>query len=162
MEGKPRMARKVRLTSLAVVGVVVTAVLTAAPVSATAQGWLGDCYDTVGIHYAGGWCDGTGPDYGYMGWAVCSVSGLHHGEIRWAGDRRGSYVDCPGMERVTSGGVTGSACDHRRGAAGLWDARQPHSPVLSHVELYFFEGRSVAGRGGELLDVTGGSRPSRW
>lgn len=48
---------------------------------------------------AGGWCDGTGPDWEYEVWADCldTSTGTEHtylGVERWAGDQRQSYAYC--------------------------------------------------------------------
>ena len=67
-------------------------------------GWIGACYVNRGTNWAGGWCDGNGPDWTYRGVVYCSNGGAYLGINHWAGDRRGSYAECP-SGYATSGGV---------------------------------------------------------
>jgi hypothetical protein len=70
------------------------------------SGWLGPCYVSRYSTFAGGWCDGNGPDYGYLGAVKCSNGSWYfNGPYRWAGDRRGSYSACPTGYTATLGGV---------------------------------------------------------
>lgn len=70
------------------------------------SGWLGSCYVSRYSTFAGGWCDGNGPDYGYQGAVKCSNGWWYYnGPYRWAGDRRGSYSSCPSGTTATRGGV---------------------------------------------------------
>ncbi|MEU3566920.1 hypothetical protein AB0E96_00595 [Kitasatospora sp. NPDC036755] len=65
-------------------------------------GWLGDCSYVIGQNFAGGWCDGNGPDWWYQAWVHCD-DGYYYGPARWAGDRRGSYAYCPDGHFVVNG-----------------------------------------------------------
>jgi hypothetical protein len=106
--------RKITFTSImAVIGLLLTL---SAPTAAAAQtarppagpnlaaatlpsaGWLGQCYPEYGgsSAYAGGWCDGNGPDWTYRGVAHCTNGSERLGIARWAGDRRKSWAMCPG------------------------------------------------------------------
>jgi hypothetical protein len=71
---------------------------------AAAAGWIGDCYANRGTFSAGGWCDGNGPDWTYQAVVTCTNGGQYWGVRRWAGDRRGSYAECP-AGTTTSGGL---------------------------------------------------------
>jgi hypothetical protein len=57
--------------------------------------WLGLCYPVRGNTHAGGWCDGNGPNWTYRGIVRCSNNQRYLGVERWAGDRRGSHLECP-------------------------------------------------------------------
>ncbi|MGV9563565.1 hypothetical protein [Streptomyces sp. NPDC003480] len=72
-----------------------------------AGSWLGKCYPyhKAGTKWAGGWCDGNGPNWQYWGYVNCSGNTRYFGPHRWAGDRRGSYVTCPAGRSYKSGGV---------------------------------------------------------
>jgi hypothetical protein len=73
----------------------------AAPASAAPpDGWAGPCYFTdVGYNYAGGWCDGNGPDWWYHAHVQCDT-GSADGPEKWAGDRSKSIAYCPRGGRV--------------------------------------------------------------
>jgi hypothetical protein len=68
-------------------------------------GWIGTCYVARGTNWAGGWCDGNGPDWTYRGAVQCTNGIWYLGTSRWAGDRRGSYAECPSGKTATTGGV---------------------------------------------------------
>ncbi|GGN99714.1 hypothetical protein GCM10010112_93740 [Actinoplanes lobatus] len=70
-------------------------------------GWLGSCYVSRYSTYAGGWCDGNGPDWTYQGTVRCGNNPgyINNGPTRWAGDRRGSYSSCPSGTSAARGGV---------------------------------------------------------
>lgn len=75
---------------------------------ASAAGWLGTCYPYRGSYVAGGWCDGNGPDWTYEAVVRCDNGGQYWGgesPRRWAGDRNGSYAECPAGSRTISGGL---------------------------------------------------------
>jgi len=73
----------------------------------TLSGFITQCYGSRYSTFAGGWCDGNGPDYTYKGVVWCSDGGKYYGQSRWAGDRTGSYVSCPSGYSATRGGVYG-------------------------------------------------------
>ncbi|MFF3907870.1 hypothetical protein ACFYZJ_18185 [Streptomyces sp. NPDC001848] len=72
-----------------------------------AGSWLGKCYPyhKAGTKWAGGWCDGNGPNWQYWGYVNCSGNTRYFGPHRWAGDKRGSYAACPAGRSYKSGGV---------------------------------------------------------
>lgn len=60
-----------------------------------AASWIGACDFDVRFDWAGGWCDGNGPNWNYRAWIRCVFDGYLYGPWHWAGDRNGSYVHCP-------------------------------------------------------------------
>ncbi|MFC3893341.1 hypothetical protein ACFOWZ_17850 [Lentzea rhizosphaerae] len=56
--------------------------------------WFGAEHVTVSTSTNwGGWVDGNGPD-SYQAVGVCNNGTVRYGTVRWAGDRRGSFVYC--------------------------------------------------------------------
>lgn len=96
------------LTALAAAGLAAgsVGVVTAAP--AQAAGSIKSCYVWSSYSmpgHAGGWCDGTGPDWTYRGLVHCNNGTSYLGISRWAGDRRGSAATCSSGVTARSGGV---------------------------------------------------------
>lgn len=115
--------RKTTLGAMAAAGIAAAAVAAAPAASASSvrtgtvvhlasaavvrpdAGWLGNCYPAVGSNWAGGWCDGNGPDWVYQGYVDCTNGYEYYGVVHWAGDRRGSYAYCPSGSYATNGGL---------------------------------------------------------
>jgi hypothetical protein len=56
--------------------------------------WFGAEHVTIDrANEWGGWVDGNGPD-SYQAVGICKNGTNPKGDIRWAGDRRGSFVYC--------------------------------------------------------------------
>lgn len=56
--------------------------------------WFGAEHVTVNTSTNwGGWVDGNGPD-SYQAVGICNNGSVRYGTVRWAGDRRGSFVYC--------------------------------------------------------------------
>lgn len=94
--------RKVKVgvaAATALTGIAVGVIPAALP--AQAAGFIGACYPEVsrsgfgGRGFGGGWCDGNGPDWTYIGYVHCNNGGNYSGSVRWAGDRRKSLGYCP-------------------------------------------------------------------
>jgi len=98
-----------RTLATALAALAMTAPLTITTTTpAQAAGSISTCYTWISPSapgHAGGWCDGTGPDWTYRGIVRCS-NGTHFlGISRWAGDRRGSSGTCASTRSAVSGGV---------------------------------------------------------
>lgn len=90
---------KLGAAATAITSIAVAVIPSALP--AQAAGFLGNCYPEVsrsghgGRGFGGGWCDGNGPDWTYVGYVHCNNGGNYSGPVRWAGDRRKSLGYCP-------------------------------------------------------------------
>lgn len=91
----------VRRSFLAVLALLMTTGLMFATTAANASAdvspqWFGKEHKTIDTSTNwGGWVDGNGPD-SYQAIAVCKNGSPRQGDVRWAGDRRGSFVYCSG------------------------------------------------------------------
>ena len=92
-------------TGFAATAPAASAVLKPAGAARPDASWLGQCYNQGGLNWGGGWCDGNGPNWVYQGYADCSNGKRYYGVVRWAGDRRGSYGNCPGAFYAADYGI---------------------------------------------------------
>jgi len=88
-------SRKAMLAALAAPALVlVTATSTPAAAAVPQVSTIGPCHLWSDNETAGGWCDGTGPNWQYAAVATCANGVDPIGVQHWAGDRRGSYGYC--------------------------------------------------------------------
>jgi len=86
------------MATFLLIGVATPGVANATPGTAgsgvSAPQWFGAQHVTVNTTTDwGGWVDGNGPD-SYQAQGLCNDKSVQQGVIRWAGDRRGSFVHC--------------------------------------------------------------------